>query len=209
MRYQVEEVVWPPPPLEHLLPEESPFFAIPGIAQHHQNVSTILLRSQERNPTAVASVVCLPSFSPQWALRLIGTDKDGFQLLLNEAASPIWYSADPASVGVEDRMVAIDQELSGAIREVWRRMLSRVQHSKHARAGLDGVKYHFSFMSLARGPMAGKIWSPEEETAPGRLVSLSHVLCDFVRASPTERESVLVKVRELIGWFEELPEDRR
>lgn len=200
MKFQAEQVVWPPPPLEHLLPEESPFFAAPAIAQYYTSISTTLLGSENR--PGVASVVCLPSFQPEWALRLVNFGKSGFRLLLNEAASSIWYCPDRASVAVEVREASVDSELSDAIRAVWNKMLSLTRHRKHGGVGLDGINYHFTFMSEARGWLAGKIWSPEEGTSPGKLVSLSHALRSFVRASASEQEGVLMEIRDRIAWFE-------
>jgi hypothetical protein len=54
--------------------------------------------------------------------------------------------------------------------------------------------------------MAGKIWSPKEDSAPGRLASLSHLLRDFVCRPAEERDQMLRQIRERIAWFEAVAE---
>jgi hypothetical protein len=68
---------------------------------------------------------------------------------------------------------------------------------------MDGVSYHFAcYGSL--GWMAGKTWSPRHETAPGRLVSLAHLLCRYVEATETERGGLECEIRETGEWFRAL-----
>ena len=52
--------------------------------------------------------------------------------------------------------------------------------------------------------LAGKTWSPDSATTPGRLVALSHQLRGYVRAVEAERAALLSQIRDTLFWFESL-----
>ena len=54
---------------------------------------------------------------------------------------------------------------------------------------------------LLAGHLAGRIWSPDPETAPGHLVKVSHVLRQYVKVSAPERAVVGEQLRQELGWF--------
>lgn len=53
--------------------------------------------------------------------------------------------------------------------------------------GMDGVTYHFS-MDLGRETMAGKTWSPDPESKPGKLVKISDLMVDFAKTRKGPRK---------------------
>jgi hypothetical protein len=68
IRLHPSELVAIPPSTDHLLPEESPLLLSP--LGYFQSISAALLSEGGLLNRGEACVVCLPSFSPEWAVRL-------------------------------------------------------------------------------------------------------------------------------------------
>jgi hypothetical protein len=175
--------------LEHLLPEESPFCINAASAHYYRSVAALLIGNKREKRFANASVICLPSFEPEWAVHLYGSEIIGFRLICSEPSSLIAHTSDTSSITVLEREVFIAADMANVISETWRIVLTHTRHSSDHNCGRDGVSYHF-----ASKQMAGRIWTPPATTVPGKLVDLSHALRDFVRATESER----VQLRECI-----------
>src|SRR5262245_1927320 len=75
---------------DHLLPEESPLFGAPFIPRYFLRVAETLFESGKIKRAEGATAVCLPSFEAEWAVRLIGSEKVPYSVLLVEAKEQIW-----------------------------------------------------------------------------------------------------------------------
>jgi hypothetical protein len=177
-----------------LLPEESPFLQPPLIVRYFQVISATLL-SENRPPKDInAYVVCLPSFSPEWALQLRRCS-DGFILSMATAGRQLWSCADPGAVQVQRGETTIAEDLAAAIRHAWRDALAMVRHPSQALYGLDGENYHFALSDPDIGRMAGWTWSPDEGSPPGKLVKLAETLRQYVLAGDAGRISLFRQVK--------------
>jgi hypothetical protein len=65
---------------------------------------------------------------------------------------------------------------------------------------MDGETYHFACGANNVGWMAGKTWSPDPDTAPGRLVALCHLLYDYVELGEIQSD-LLQKFHDAAEWF--------
>jgi hypothetical protein len=61
---------------------------------------------------------------------------------------------------------------------------------------LDGENYHFALSDPETGQMAGRTWSPDEGSGPGKLVALACGLRQYVLAREAEQESIVRQVRQ-------------
>lgn len=92
-------------------------------------------------------------------------------------------------------------ELAALLCAVWQKMLLRVRHPKSSGIGMDGVTYHFASQWPGARFMAGMTWSPDKQTAPGKLVALSHLLCQYTEATDTERRKLVGAIHQAAAWF--------
>jgi hypothetical protein len=186
---------------ERLLPEDSPFDQTDEpFGSYYRNVANILLAGQQFKRYSLASVVCLPSFEVEWAIVLFGSRDDEYCLSLTVADAKIWSSQAPSSVTANRRETLFPFDLAKKVCEVWQWMLRRVRHSECGSVGLDGVNYHFA--SYGRfGQMAGKVWSPDPDTLPGRLVRLSHLLYRYVELGTSDSTDLLSEISQMIDSF--------
>jgi hypothetical protein len=185
---------------EHLLPERSPFIELPSIAAYHCKVSSALLEPDNVDDAGLAAVVCLPSFRPEWAVRVVGSEKEGFALLLTQPTEgPIWPTAS-APVRVSRKTTQIPALLATTLCDVWRKMLSRVRHGRRETMRCDGVTYHFC-VSI---DMAGWVWSPSPDTAPGRLAQAGHSLRELTLADEATRQGRIDHLLRQLFWFQGL-----
>ena len=196
----------------YLEPEDSPF-SPPGrwgISSYELNVARTLLEPIELQARGegrkeIASLVCLPSFRPEWAVWVAGKRETGFSVVLTEAEKNIWYSNLKAEmqfpeVPVRTHRCHLPTDRAGAICDIWRRILSQTRYHKKSELGCDGVNYHFAYWSVGSAPLAGKTWSPEETTVPGKLAVLGHTLKDY--AKHTANQEVFLKtIEDQLEWF--------
>jgi hypothetical protein len=192
---------------EFLRPEASPFDAIAKSDHYYRHVAAALLEPGDDEHPVLLSVVCLPSFDPEWALRLLDKES-GYSLILNRAETQIYgslWDPQPAAVAIRREQAILSQALAAELRVAWRKMLRRVRHAERAVFGADGETYHFTCWERGMGCMAGRTWSPEPETAPGRLVALSHLLSRYVVADDEQRTGLSDEIRQSVEWFSRFP----
>jgi hypothetical protein len=202
----------------YLEPEGSPFSppGRRGISCYELNVARTLLEPIELEARGegykeIASLVCLPSFEPEWAVWVAGGRQTGFSVLLTEAEKNIWYSTLTEEMQFSVAPVRMHQchlptDRAAAICDIWRRILSQTRYHKKSELGCDGVFYHFAYWGIGSAPLAGKTWSPEETTVPGKLAVLGHTLRDY--AKDTENQDVFLKAMEdQLEWFQTRPSE--
>jgi hypothetical protein len=197
----------------YLEPEGSPFSS-PGkwwIGYYELNVARTLLEPIElaargEGYNEIASLVCLPSFEPEWAVGVAGDRKTGFSVLLTEAEKHIWYSTLKPEMQSSEAPVRMQQcqlptDRAGAMCDIWRRILLQTRYHEKSKLGCDGVFYHFAYWRVGSAPLAGKTWSPEEATVPGKLAVLGHTLKDYAR--DTANQDVFLKaIEDQLEWFQ-------
>ena len=182
---------------ECLEPEYSPFDLGELLIKYHREVAAVLFVSPSQPSSHYRlSVVCLPSFDVEWAVRLLWPKRGDPSLVLTIAERKIWLGESEANTPVALHRAPLPTDMAGQIAEIWDRMLCRTRFPETSGMGLDGVTYHFS-----NGAMAGKKWSPNPETAPGRLAELSHNLRDYCEAEEKQRPAFLLRVEDLITGF--------
>jgi hypothetical protein len=186
---------------ECLHPPASPFDWVTVSGEYYRNIAAALLEPDAPKRRGLLSVVCLPSFEAEWALRLLGADNKGYALALSVAEKQIWSSRTTAPVAVKQMEVPLTAELGALLCEVWRKMLLRVRHSQSVGIGLDGVTYHFACHGPGVGLMAGETWSPDSQTAPGKLVALSHLLYRYVEETDAGRSGLIGEIQQAVDWF--------
>jgi hypothetical protein len=186
---------------ECLQPEDSPFEVV-GTSykeEYYGKIARTLLATESHHNRPQLSVVCLPSFEPEWALMLLDVKRVGFMLSLRAAKSQIWPPERTEETGVDSVRVKIDDALADGVKGAWEKMMRRVRHASSSSVVLDGVSYHFSF----RG-MAGQTHSPNPETGPGRLVELSYALRAYAEASDAARNAIRNSVLVNVEWFRQM-----
>jgi hypothetical protein len=153
-----------------------------------------------------ASLVCIPAFSPEWALCVVGDRKLGFWVLLTEAEENIWYSTrgdqeTPRSPSVKKHRTELATELGAAVCDIWSRVLSQTRYPQAPLPGAcDGVTYHFAYSKKGIPATAGKTWSPLESTIPGKLTALANNIKDYVR-DPANQDVFLNLINNHLEWF--------
>jgi hypothetical protein len=184
---------------EHLQPEDSPLDRLSYREKYYQMVSDALLEPELIQRRGRIRVVCLPSFQVEWSLRLLGSVKKGFSLVLSVAETQIWSCQPGAPVAVKVMEAPLPTDLAVQVCDVWQKMLLRVRHRESISIGRDGTNYHFACDTPG---MAGKIWSPGSSTAPGKLVALSHLLYKYAEQEDAVRNELLGEIRKAAGWFD-------
>lgn len=192
---------------ECLRPGGSPFDPM-HFWEYYRDVAAALLEPDVLARRGLMSVVCLPSFQVEWAIRLLGSEKKGCTLALSVAETQIWSqicsSQAKVPVAVRRLEAPLPAELAAVLCEVWRKMLLRVRHPTGGGIGLDGVTYHFACHGPGTQIMAGKTWSPRGQTAPGKLVALSRLLYRYVEETDTGRCELAESIRQATAWFKAL-----
>jgi hypothetical protein len=192
------------PLTDHLLPEDSPFHHWDIRGDYHLSVSRRLLPEIERRPV-IATVVCLPSFDPEWALRIHGSEHLGFALTLTLANTQIYCTGQDADVDVSTHNAELSNALARHLLDIWCNMLRDAKYRASATAGLDGVAYHFLCHKTMLGYLCGQTWSPDPETTAGHFVSLAHSLHDFVLADTSNRAQIESQLESEMEWFRDIP----
>jgi hypothetical protein len=186
---------------EHLEPEDSPFDRCDQqTAAYYEAIAGHLLKGHEHQRYTLLSVVCLPSFEPEWALLLLKSRFSDHFLALNAATDKLW-SNPTSTIAVERLQAPIPSDLAATVCGAWESMLRRTRHHEKTRLGLDGVNYHFATYAPELTSMAGKVWSPNDETSPGKLVELSHLLYKLVKHGEDERSAMLEEVHQAASFF--------
>jgi hypothetical protein len=212
---RAKTVVFPTSP--YLEPEDSPFSLplILTVKEYELIVASTLLESLESDCESImcdqrhretASLVCIPSHRPEWALWVFGERKAEFWVLWAEAERNIWlrrFADEPTPTSIRKHRSQLPTELGGAICDIWRKVLSQTRHSETRQGGCDGIMYHFAHWSVGTGTrMAGRTWSPPEETFPGKMVSLSKALKDYALDKGESNRQIVQRIEEHIAWFQ-------
>lgn len=191
-------------PGDECLRPEASLFQTTIISDYYRRVAAALLEPDLPKSQGLLSVICLPSFEVEWAMRLLGSEKKGYTLALSVAERQIWFSQANVPIAVRRLEAPLMAELGSLISEGWRKMLLRVRHPETGHMGLDGVTYHFACHGPGVGFMAGKTWSPDSTTAPGRLVTLSHLLYRYVEETDAVRHDLVGEILQSAAWFRDL-----
>jgi hypothetical protein len=183
---------------ERLQPEDSPFDRRFG--DYYRDVSS-MCEKRDSDERILLSVFCLPSFQAEWGLQLSRSKKSEYALTLTVAKAPI---RSTKAVGASQRNAPLSSEVAELVHRAWQVMLSHVRYPAIPRFGLDGVNYHFSCCGPIGGRMAGRTWSPDAHTAPGRLVRLSQLLFRYTDEELTEGTSLVDEIHQAASWFQEM-----
>lgn len=211
----------PVDPILHLEPEDSPFWGSatwissrviaksllePGWAEV-ESIARELLHPE------IASVVCLPTWGPFWALWVVGEGRYGYSVVSTE---PDYQSAEPdilLPTGIESQPSIpmrpvkklqrdLSKDLGTRICQIWRKVLSETRCPKVPVLGAcDGVEYHFGYEAKETNPMYGQTWSPAKHTVPGELASLSHTLRHYLRAANPSEPQFVERIEAHLAWF--------
>lgn len=180
-----------------LQPEGSPFDPITH--EYHARVVELLLASRPGEPPrAQFAVVCLPSFRPEWSLRLHRPPNGSRNsreptLVLVRANEPIW-GATVRTVETTRHTRPIGDALATRLERVWGRMLESTRASRYVGMGVDGVTYHFEHRHRA-----GQTWTPRPNTRAGRFVQVADSLARYTGAEELARPAI---ESELIAQLE-------
>lgn len=184
------------PASAYLEPEESPFSGRPRALfgrEYELKLATTLLTPLDSLAEdysmyrRTATVVSIGGFIRPWALLVHEETPSKFFVF--------WDETNMSQAPVQVRQRQLPAELGSAICDAWERVLSQTRYPKESDISpCDAVLYHFGFHSEHRN-MAGKTWSPPEETHPGKLAALAHALRDYGEADG-QTESMIIRTSE-------------
>lgn len=182
-----------------LQPERSPFD--PLFHEYCGRVTELLLTPSADEPRwPEFTVVCLPWFQPEWALRLVrlGDEFSNVRepmLVLVVANTAIW---GPGIQQVETtrHVCPVQIELASRLESLWERMLLSTRASRHVGMGLDGMTYHFQHRHKA-----GQTWSPRRDTRAWRFVEVALTLVRFATAEENTRPAIEAELLNQLSWF--------
>lgn len=180
---------------DHLYPE-GPCHAESEPGTQRASLSEFLLRPLEQR-RSIAHVVVLPSFEPQWAIRLMGPEQhrrnpepnSRYSVVLTQAQHEIHGGHDPLTTPIELVERRAEDRLGDHLQAIWDRALSGVRYPHRASLGHDGEFYHFGY-----GSMGGNTWSPQPGTIPGMLVEVTYDLRRWIRAADQELDAARQKL---------------
>lgn len=178
-----------------LSPLDSPFGHSKTIAAYHLKVARTLLTDVEG--IVHATIVCLPSFQNEWAIRLHADSLAEPRLTLTSVKSRLWETQH-AEVSAWTK--PFPHELSDRFLGVLRTELLAT-HWLERRLGMDGANYHFHATHPLRGALGGQTWSPDVESAPGHLVELANSIRDFVSSKPDASAASLEAISRELKWL--------
>lgn len=181
---------------EQLEPEDSPFLV------DYYAVGRLLLQGISQRST-IATVVCLPSFEAAWSVRLHKSENDGFAVTLTETSTQICSSSSHFPPTVLTNKADLPTAIAIELVEIWRKMLIAIYPRTLKGVQQDGVSYHFICNAGPEGKLCGQTYSQDSETSPGRLVSLSKKLREYVTSE--EHTEILTQIKSDMEWFREIP----
>jgi hypothetical protein len=155
----------------------------------------------------LARMVCLPAFEPYWMVTVVREDGEDLDAPHTYYVEYVGQERKLDSLAKKAR-APLDAETAEALNKTWRRMLRRTRYPAEPRIGADGVDYHFSrFLPLIdRGrpdPLAGweegTIWSPDDDSPCGAIVTLGERLKAYVQARPEDRDKVRAEIRAKVA----------
>jgi hypothetical protein len=181
----------------YLEPEDSALSASSAAIEYNLKLATTLLNpldslienySMHRR---TATVLCVGIGA--WALRVHGETPSKFFLLWNEGS----LLRAPDHV----RQCQLPADLGSGICDAWEKVLLQTRYPEEpGSTRCDGVYYHFGFRSTRRN-MAGKTWSPSEETHPGKLAALARALRAYGKRNLQSDPQIIRKIEEHVHWL--------
>jgi hypothetical protein len=190
------------PASAYLEPEDSPFSGRPRALfgrEYELKLATTLLTPLDSLVEdysiyrRTATVVSIGGFIRPWALLVHEETPSKFFVF--------WDEANFSQVPVQVRQRQLPAELGSAICDAWERVLSQTRYPKEPDTIFcDGVLYHFGFRSAHRN-MAGKTWSPPEETHPGKLAALAHALRDYGEGNGPSESRIIRTIEDHVEWL--------
>ncbi len=182
-----------------LQPERSPFDHI--FYEYHGRVAEWLLSTAlGGHRRAEFTAVCLPSFQPEWAMRLFrplkGIPDIREPTLLLVRAKEAIRGPTTGTIETTRYTLPIPDALATRLEAVWRMMLESTRAHRLVGTGLDGVKYHFVYRDRA-----AQTWSPRPESRAGRFVELAHTLARLTSAESSDRPQIEAELNDQLSGF--------
>ena len=195
--------------LDHLEPDNSAF-GWEWSREYYMNVATVLGNVlPEQSPR----VYVLPSNINEYVIG-IEDDTTPCSIVVGRVEQTLWlyesrkddddpalreymadWPEDPLDVNVIVNTQSAPPEICSRIRDAWITVLLRTRYPdpSELRAGVDGVTFHFSAWQRGIGVLSGKIWSPERQSVPGKLVSLAFAMRNYARAGSSDSIGIVVE----------------
>jgi hypothetical protein len=127
----------------------------------------------------------------EWLVGIRGDNGKNFVFLL-KPKEHISFAENYKEVVVNETRAVIDSESTRILVDIWESMLSNARKPEGFPFGHDGSMYYFSTRDIS----SGMIWSPDEETNTGILVSIGELLAEYAEA---EKERRVAIVKEIMG----------
>jgi hypothetical protein len=174
------------------LPSFAPEYAV-GLASKAQAGKAAPYRIIAANPAVSMWTYVSIAMLKNGGVKILGDQNQKAQreeIARLEASVP----RDPDDMKVNHCQADIADALAGRIVDVWRKMLLHTRYSVHNGNGLDGTTYHFGIAAPGTGQLAGKVWSPERETATGAFVQLADTMRAICQKENGASEAQLEKL---------------
>lgn len=170
---------------EHLVPEYSLYGA-----RFDFGYDELLLQRFRIN--ALARVIVVPSFGPEFALGIVKQpSRDGYAVLGRLAEESIWSiyrrqrgqgrtridtAAIARDLSIHECLAPLAPALGADLVALWESMVRDTRHPARPEAGRDGVVYHFASQPDTAPVLTGQTWSPPAESRAGKLVGIVDAL---------------------------------
>lgn len=181
---------------EHLTPVGGHFSSVAHQNEYYPKVRAVLYSGLVDN--ALAQLVVLPSFKPEYALSIERQDQR-YYLLYNVAQRSIWGALQAKQgppVAVESKRVEIGEALATAVAALWNTAIGQVRYpAPTVTIRGDGTTYMFSTFQASVGLRAGQTWTPPATTPMASLVDITLKLQKLASA-PAGPESQTELVRD-------------
>jgi hypothetical protein len=194
------------PASAYLEPEGSPFSQAPRglcLNEHELQLAMALLAPLKADSelledysmySRTASVVCIGGYMATWALWVHEETPSKFSVL--------WNKVSGFQKPIKVQKCELPAELGSAVCDAWEKVLSQTRYPKVPESGsyCDGIWYHFGFRSKHRN-MAGKTWSPPEDTHPGKLAAMANALRDYVEDDGQSKPTIIRTIENHAEWL--------
>lgn len=170
-----------------LEPPTTVFGMAPATVLRNLELAERLLDARtEPLPLPVLRAVCVPSFSPPWAVRAFESRRS-----LPESTSRIVHTIarDDGASEVARHEFPISETLLQRLVTLWDRMVASARVSKRSRSGADGVGWYFT--GRVHG---GQVWSPEHGSLPWRLAGVAELLAKLAMSAPGLQPAILAEL---------------
>lgn len=142
---------------------------------------------------ALAQVVVLPSFEPEYILS-IEARKDRYLLLYNtgqQSIHQVLSAKKGEKVVVHSRQIEISKELAITLAHLWNTAIQQVRYpTPEMSMRTDGVKFIFMTFQAGIGERSGETWSP---VAGSRMSLLTGIVTDLKQLVLTPQDQELLQ----------------